>query len=334
MILRDLVMTVSNTSASLDEPLQIYQYDRGITLRIKVMRYKFVFNKMTEQDIIVDSSIISARALILKPDGKTIFECPRTLVEDDYVIIPITLDWTDEDLEVGKYQLQLQLYGSDHVNERVTLPPVGFTVEKPLGHLPEEGVVPPPMDEFTNGNFFNLRTIYGTNLQYLFSYYPGTALDASLVDTSRATTMYCMFYYCDQLEKLTGISKWDTSNVTNMNGTFSSCVKLESLDLSGWNTSNVTSMIGMFANCTNLIELNISNFDMSNVSDTQDMFYECPNLQILRLDNCDPDTINKITGSESFPTNAIDGVTKTIYCREEYIDALRKPDNWEFSYVD
>lgn len=145
MILRDLIMTVNNTVASLNEPLQIYPHDRGITLRIQVLRYKFVFNKTVEENVIVDSSIISARALILKPDGVTTFECPRTPIEDDYVIIHIGLDWTDELREIGNYQLQIQLYGSDYVNERVTLPPVGFTVAEPLGYYPEEGVVLPPI---------------------------------------------------------------------------------------------------------------------------------------------------------------------------------------------
>lgn len=138
-------MTVNNTTASLNEPLQIYQHDRGITLKIKVMKYKFAFNRIVEEDVVVDSAIISARALVLKPDGKTVFECPRQAIVDDCVIIPITLDWTDEKLEVGKYKLQIQLYGSDYITERVTLPPVEFTVANLVGYVAEEGVVFPPV---------------------------------------------------------------------------------------------------------------------------------------------------------------------------------------------
>lgn len=140
MIQRDLILTVNNNTASLNEPLVIYQHDRGLTLRIKVMKYKFVFNKIMEEDLVADTSIISARAIVLKPDGRRLFECPRQAVEDDYVIIHITLDWTDELLEIGKYQLQLQLYGSDYINERVTLPPFEFTVAKPIGYVQEEGL--------------------------------------------------------------------------------------------------------------------------------------------------------------------------------------------------
>lgn len=144
MIQRDLILTVNNNTASLNEPLVIYQHDRGLTLRIKVMKYKFAFNKIMEEDLVADTSIISARAIVLKPDGKRAFECPRQAVEDDYVIIHITMDWTDEKLEIGKHQIQLQLYGSDYINERVTLPPFEFTVAKPIGFVQEEGVEYPP----------------------------------------------------------------------------------------------------------------------------------------------------------------------------------------------
>ena len=140
MIQRDLILTVNNNTASLNEPLVIYQHDRGLTLRIKVMKYKFVFNKIMEEDLVADTSIISARAIVLKPDGRRLFECPRQAVEDDCVIIHITLDWTDELLEVGQYKLQIQLYGSDYINERVTLPPFEFTVAKPIGYVQEEGL--------------------------------------------------------------------------------------------------------------------------------------------------------------------------------------------------
>lgn len=140
MIQRDLVLTINNNTASLNEPLVIYQRDRGITLKIKIMKYKFIFNKITEEDVVADTSIISARAIVLKPDGKKVFECPRQAVEDDCVIIPITLDWTDEELEVGKYQLQIQLYGHDYISERVTLPPFEFTVAKTIGYVKEEGL--------------------------------------------------------------------------------------------------------------------------------------------------------------------------------------------------
>lgn len=141
-------MTVNNTTANLNEPLQIYQHDRGIVLRIKVLKYKYGFNnKLTEEDVVGETNILSARAIVLKPDGKRVFECPRQEVEDNYVIVNITLDWTDELTEIGKYKLQIQLYGATPEKERVTLPPVEFTVAPMIGYVPEEGVAVPAYAE-------------------------------------------------------------------------------------------------------------------------------------------------------------------------------------------
>lgn len=140
-------MTVNNTTANLNEPLQIYQHDRGIVLRIQVLRYKYTFNKLQEENMVAETGILSARAIVLKPDGKRVFECPKQDIEDDLVIINITLDWTDELTEIGKYKLQVQLYGRDPINERVTLPPVEFTVAPMIGYVPEEGVNVPAYAE-------------------------------------------------------------------------------------------------------------------------------------------------------------------------------------------
>ena len=52
-----------------------------------------------------------------------------------------------------------------------------------------------------------------------------------------------MFYNCESLKSLPDISKWNTSNVTNMEDMFYYCGSLESLpDISKWNTSNVTNI--------------------------------------------------------------------------------------------
>lgn len=134
-------MTVNNTTATLNEPLQIYQNDRGIVLRIKVLRYKYTFGKtqkIQEEDMIAETGMFSARAVVLKPDGLNVFECPRKDIEDDCVIIHIDRTWTDETLEVGTYKLQIQLYGSDYIEERVSLPPIQFTVA-PAINYPDEG---------------------------------------------------------------------------------------------------------------------------------------------------------------------------------------------------
>ena len=65
-----------------------------------------------------------------------------------------------------------------------------------------------------------------------------------------------MFAYCNCLDSLPDISKWNTNNVTNMNGMFKNCYALSSLlDISVWNTNNVIDMSDMFENCSKLSSL-------------------------------------------------------------------------------
>ena len=73
--------------------------------------------------------------------------------------------------------------------------------------------------------------------------------------------------------KFVGLSKLDTSNVTDMQGMFCQCAYLESIDLTGWDTSNVTDMSYLFFNCWSLREINVNSLDTSSVKDMSFMFY-------------------------------------------------------------
>ena len=90
-------------------------------------------------------------------------------------------------------------------------------------------------------------------------------------NTSNATNMNNMFYYCDEL---TIIPNFNTSNATNMSSMFSSCYYLTSIP--NFYTSNVTDMKYMFSSCWSLTS--IPNFDTSNVTDMGYMFQFCTNL--------------------------------------------------------
>ena len=63
-----------------------------------------------------------------------------------------------------------------------------------------------------------------------------------------------MFYYCNSLISLPDISKWNTSNVNNMNRMFSFCNSLISLpDISKWNTNIDKDILNESFNCLNKI---------------------------------------------------------------------------------
>ena len=159
-----------------------------------------------------------------------------------------------------------------------------------------------------------------------------TSLDVSNFDTSNVTNMGYMFQGCNSLISL-DLSNFDTSKVTDMGSMFSSCNSLTQLDLSNFDTSNVTNMGSMFAYCSSLTSLDLSNFNTSNVTNMSSMFNYCISLHTLRLDNCSNDTISKIINSVLFPTDAIKGVTRTIYCKEENAAGLVAPTNWVFSFI-
>ena len=171
-------------------------------------------------------------------------------------------------------------------------------------------------------------------MQYMFNHCSNLISigDSSNFDTSNVTRMDYMFGYCGNLDAL-DVGNFDTSNVNTMYGIFMDCTSLIELDISNFDTSNVTNMSYMFNNCKALEELSINNFDMTKVTSTNNMFRYCTSLHIIRLDNCSNDTINKIITSSGFPTDAIEGVTRTIYCKEENAADLTAPTNWVFSFI-
>jgi surface protein len=91
------------------------------------------------------------------------------------------------------------------------------------------------------------------------------------INTSSATDMSGMFYYCRYLTSL-DLSSFDASNVTDMSDMFDYCSSLTSLDLSSFDTSNVTDMRNMFLDCRSLTSLDLSNFDFSKVESFSRMF--------------------------------------------------------------
>ena len=79
--------------------------------------------------------------------------------------------------------------------------------------------------------------------------------------------MSCIFYECSSLLSIPDISKWNTSNIINMNYLFGKCKNIENIpDISNQNTSNVKYMQGIFMECKSLKSLpDISKWDTSNI---------------------------------------------------------------------
>ena len=114
----------------------------------------------------------------------------------------------------------------------------------------------------------------------------------SKLDTSKVTDMSYMFYRCSGLASL-DVSGFDTANVTDMGSMFYGCSGLTSLDVSGFDTANVTNMGSMFYGCMHLTSLDVSKFDTASVTDMGRMFYRCSGLASLDLSSFDTANVTK-----------------------------------------
>ena len=92
-IRRDLVIKVSNGTATLDMPLQLYEKDHGLELRFKLMVYKYKYDKDPEN--ILNSNkedILEAYTTIVNPigyelaqiNGEVVDDTIKFMIEDSY----------------------------------------------------------------------------------------------------------------------------------------------------------------------------------------------------------------------------------------------------------
>lgn len=108
----------------------------------------------------------------------------------------------------------------------------------------------------------------------------GNDADLNHIVTSEVTNMAMLFdgnivgKLADKSNVLNpDISKWNVSNVTNMDYMFQWCKKFN-CDISDWDVSNVTSMNRMFKGC---LEFNqpIGSWNVSKVRSMNSIFFKC-----------------------------------------------------------
>ena len=128
------------------------------------------------------------------------------------------------------------------------------------------------------------------------------------------------------------------SSHNSLYGMFSGCTNLISVNTNDWYVTSVTDMGYMFSNCTSLTELDLSDWVLNSAVNCSYMFNGCTSLHTIRLDNCSNSTIYKLLKSNGFPTNKIDGITRTIYVKKSAVTGsgfiISEPTNWVFSYID
>ena len=122
-----------------------------------------------------------------------------------------------------------------------------------------------------------------------------TSLDVSKWDTSNVTDMSWMFSNISSLTKL-DVSKWKTVNVTNMGNMFDGTRHLTNLDVSKWNTDKVTDMSFMFAGASSLTSLDVSKWNTGNVTDMRSIFNGASSLTSLDVSNWKTGNVNTMNG--------------------------------------
>ena len=135
-----------------------------------------------------------------------------------------------------------------------------------------------------NGKNFDVSNV--TDMSYLFKdsslavdfFYVNFYDPTSLIgwDVSKVTNMEGMFEGCARLQNLNGMRDWNVSKVTNMKNMFDGCTYLDDISgLSGWAkmVGSVTDMSGMFEGCTFIVKLDgLANWNVGSVTNMSNMF--------------------------------------------------------------
>ena len=115
--------------------------------------------------------------------------------------------------------------------------------------------------------------------------------------------MKYLFYKCNSLKNMPGISKWDTSSVTDMSYMFYECSSLTALsEISNWQTDNVNNMDSIFYGCSNLeYPPDISKWKLSPKINKEKMFfgYDISKINIFEIINKKYEEGNNINENEN-----------------------------------
>ena len=146
------------------------------------------------------------------------------------------------------------------------------------------------LSSFNTAKVTNFRGIFGGDKKL-------TTLNLTGWDTSAAKDMGEMFYRCNALTTISGLSKFNTAHATDMSGMFQGCTAMTALDLSNFNTANVKTMGMMFYQCSNLETVKLTSFDTSNVTNLYAMFQYCSKLKTVDLSSFNTSAVTNMSAA-------------------------------------
>lgn len=144
-IRKDVTVNINGKSASVDNPIVIYERDYGIELYFKLMNYKYKYDKHPDNILSSnDEDVLEAYTTIVNPKGEELSQLNGEVV-DDIVMFLIDKSYTDELSELGAHELQIHIK-CEH--SEFSIPPISFDViERIKGEIPPAVIDTAVIDE-------------------------------------------------------------------------------------------------------------------------------------------------------------------------------------------
>ena len=99
------------------------------------------------------------------------------------------------------------------------------------------------------------------------------------------TSFNCMFFKNNNLTSITFSPSFNTENITDFTRTFSTCDKLQSVDISHLNLRNAEYLAHTFSFDKSLRTIDLSNIYAENLTDMSSTFYKSNSLTFINLTN-------------------------------------------------
>ena len=112
----NFIIQIKNGKANLNKDIFLNKNDKDVVIYFKVNGFPYKFSNNTEDSI--DGAVYS-QITLQKPTGEVIL-LPKTAVDVDKITLKITEDIIDEVIEIGEYNFQVKLFGSD--DSEISLP--------------------------------------------------------------------------------------------------------------------------------------------------------------------------------------------------------------------
>ena len=132
MIKRDIQVTIKQGTATMKEPLQIYEGDYGVEFSFSLLKFQYKFSPTAENVIAtLSDDILEAYTTIINPSGDELSQQNGEVI-DNTIKFVVAKDMTDELTEIGTYKLQFHLI-CEH--SEISVPPIEFEVKERLKGL-------------------------------------------------------------------------------------------------------------------------------------------------------------------------------------------------------